>query len=212
MARASAAAQSRQGSAFRWPRPSPHALSRRSAGPSGVLPVLAQVEAAQRRAPFAERKEKKRKRTEDGVSTASATDAAPGAVGSPALPADGETPGAPEKAAARRKGPGAAARAAAATTATTGGTAANGAAPLAGTGPAQQRPAKRQRKGVVSEGAREKQALVRTVALGNLSPAVRAQAVAYARSVGQVRALSPAPPGHMLHSARSTLPYQAQRW
>jgi hypothetical protein len=38
----------------------------------------------------------------------------------------------------------------------------------------------------VSDVAREKQRLVRTVALGNLTPGIRAAAVAYAQSVGEV--------------------------
>ena len=40
-----------------------------------------------------------------------------------------------------------------------------------------------------SDASREKQKLVRTVALGNLTPAVRARAVAYAQAAGKVSIL-----------------------
>lgn len=144
-------------------------------------PIVSQVEAAQRRAPFAERKEKKRKRTQDGATTAGA---AQDAGGSPPLPADVEVPVMPKRGASKRKGPGPAAKAAAAP-ASAEEAAAGGVLPLTGTGVAQ-RPVKRQRR-VASDATRGKQQLVRTVALGNLSPDVRAQAVAHAQSIGQVR-------------------------
>jgi hypothetical protein len=114
----------------------------------------AQVEAAQRRAPFEERKEKKRKRTGDAPAT---TDEAPTATAAAALPSSPQQPPAAAEAAA---------------------------SPAAEPKPRKpkkqrvgQRPAEQKQMG---ENA--KHALVRTVALGNLSAGNREQALAYALS------------------------------
>ncbi|KAK9907300.1 hypothetical protein WJX75_001025 [Coccomyxa subellipsoidea] len=113
-----------------------------------------QVEAAQRRAPFEERKEKKRKRTGDAPAT---TDEAPTATAAAALPSSPQQPPAAAEAAA---------------------------SPAAEPKPRKpkkqrvgQRPAEQKQMG---ENA--KHALVRTVALGNLSAGNREQALAYALS------------------------------
>ena len=123
------------------------------------------MEAAQRRAPFAERKEKKRKHAEEGEAPAPKASASSEAVADtlPALESG--------QAAAGRAGSGKAAQLKPASTA-------------AGDASPKQPPKKRQRVG--SDAAREKQKMVRTVALGNLTPAVRAGAIAYAQTAGKV--------------------------
>lgn len=114
------------------------------------------MEAAQRRAPFAERKEKKRKRIEEPPAT---SDEAETTTAAAALPSS------PQQASA----------------------AAEAAAASPAAAEPKPRKSKKQRVGqrpgeqkVASDNA--KHALVRTVALGNLSAGNREQALAYAQS------------------------------
>ena len=115
--------------------------------------LSAQVEAAQRRAPFAERKEKKRKRTDGAPAATDEPTAAAPAAASPSSPAK-PLP-----------------------------TAEQAASPAA---EPKQRKAKKQRADQRPPGQPKqenpKHALVRTVALGNLSAANREQALSYAQS------------------------------
>lgn len=128
-----------------------------------------QVEAAQRRASFAERKEKKRKRTDKG------------AASSPTGPAEPDQEHHAEQAAAAAARP--AAPAAALQKQAAAPAAVTDAAPLEDAAP---KPQKKPRKSAAA--SEEKQRPVRTVALGNLSAATRAAAVAHAQSIGEVQA------------------------
>lgn len=144
-----------------------------------------QVEAAQKRAPFSERKEKKRKRSE--------IDATPGtdATAMDALPA--ATPPSP---AAAKEQPGTAVSQSQAADALPKSEAPQRMKPKKEVAAPKDLPAgsaagvKPGRKPkTMPPAASAKQLLVRTVALGNLSPDTSAQALAYAQSVTEVNSM-----------------------
>lgn len=115
--------------------------------------LYAQVEAAQRRAPFAERKEKKRKRTDNATAHTDEPAAAKPAAASPST--SGKPPTTAEQAAS----------------------------PSAEPKPRKTKKQRtEQRAPGQPKQENPKHALVRTVALGNLPAANREQALAYARS------------------------------
>ena len=146
-----------------------------------------QVETAQKRAPFSERKEKKRKRAE-----ASGDETTEPALG-PSLP---KVQPAPAKAQPVSSGPQAQpssngevkadakeeAQRKKAKTAGKAGKGAREAAPAAAKPEGKQKP----RPKTMPPAASAKQLLVRTVALGNLSAATSAQAVAHVQQLTQV--------------------------
>lgn len=145
-----------------------------------------QVEAAQKRAPFSERKEKKRKRSESASGAVTGLDgaavsaqprtsltASARAQNGPATvtqaPAEAAGGKAPEQEGPQRKKPKNAAKAP---------------SEAAGQSPPSTK-AERKPK-TMPPAASAKQLLVRTIALGSLSPATSPQALAYAQSVTEV--------------------------
>ena len=148
-----------------------------------------QVETAQKRAPFSERKEKKRKRSEapgDEITEAALAPSLPGVQPAPAKAqpvqhSSEQEAKALEKETAQRKK---------AKTAGKAGKDAQGreaaAAAARPEGKQEQKQKQKPKPKTMPPAASAKQLLVRTVALGNLSSATSAQAVAHAQQVTQV--------------------------
>lgn len=142
-----------------------------------------QVETAQKRAPFSERKEKKRQRSEapgDEITEPALAPSLPKvqptpAKAQPVQPSSKDEAEADVKEEAQRKK--------AKTTGKAGRDAREAAAAAA---KPEEKQKQRQKPKTMPPAASAKQLLVRTVALGKLSPATSAQAVAYAQQVTQV--------------------------
>ena len=147
-----------------------------------------QVETAQKRAPFSERKEKKRKRAEAPGDETTEPALAPSlpkvqpapAKAQPVSPASQAQPSSKDGAKSDVKEE--AQRKKAKTTGKTGKDARETAAAAANPEGKQKQ---RQKPKTMPPAASAKQLLVRTVALGNLSPATSAEAIAYAHQVTQ---------------------------
>ena len=140
-----------------------------------------QVETAQKRAPFSERKEKKRKRSEAPGDETTEPALAPSrpkvqptlAKAQPLQPSSNDKAKADVKEEAQRK------------KAKTTGKAGKDIR-AAAAAPAKSEGMQKQKPKTMPPAASAKQLLVRTVALGSLSPATSAQAIAHAQQVTQV--------------------------
>ena len=150
-----------------------------------------QVETAQKRAPFSERKEKKRKRSEapgDEITEPALAPSLPGvqpapAKAQPVQPSSEQEAKADEKETAQRKKAKTAGKAG---KDAQGREAAAAAAKPEGKQEQKQKQKQKPKPKTMPPAASAKQLLVRTVALGNLSSATSAQAVAHAQQATQV--------------------------